>query len=195
MTEQNDTAVNPYDLLQDVDVEWMGKEGPEGIAEASAANYDSDMDKCRIAFQKTREAIDYLRTLDEDTLTQAQRRESVETLSRWQRYTPEEVDGIEPDDYTLSYDPEMESAIEAAIPRIINKALEHDKQRETIPPGKTPETLDDVIAQVEGELASVPPLDFDTISDYLFIFHYVSPGHTLRRLAKHAWDVQHGIEH
>lgn len=150
---------NPFDINEDVDEDWDSN--PD---ESSDQTYDFVINTYRMLFQKTREALNYIKPLNKRLLIEAEKRLIVEVLMGEQR----EISDIEK---------ELEKDL-TGVKR--TWGIVYDK------------TLEGKISRVEKVLLEIPSKDFDKISDYncIMIGSYAS---YLRRIAKHAWDIENRI--
>ena len=149
---------NPFEIDADVNEDW-----DLGIDADSDEGYGLIINIHRLFFEKTKEAITYLGSLNENLRDRSEKMVVVDELMNEQREKSEQ-----------------ERELETLLPKA--------KEEMGI---VIPKSLEETIALVQDSLLQIPPKDFDKISDYndLIIGTYA---HYLRRIAKYAWDIQNG---
>ena len=151
---------NPFDIFEDVNEDWDLKIDPDSDEE-----YKTAISNYRMLFEKTREAISYLKSLNKGSLAEAERRVVVKDLMSGQK---------------------EKSEIERKIQLEIEQLLPEAKKQLGIP---SPKTLEETTKLVEDILLAIPPKEFDVLCDYNGLINDTY-AHYLRRVAKQAWDIQ-----
>lgn len=155
---------NPFDIEEDNDTNWINIDVETTDQEKFDNDYDRILATSRTLYQKTNEAITYLKTADKHTLYKAEQRLLVEELMKQQQYTPQEIE-------------EDKKLHDALISYITSKSI------------TPPKNLEETIALVESDIHTIPPIDYDTLSDYNGVIPHTY-AHYLRQLAKYVWDVK-----
>ena len=152
---------NPFDLYEDTHEDW----DKDISVDLDDVEYEALLSKCRSIFERTQEAINYLKRLNKTLLTEAEKRQTVEKLM---------LEQIEQTDSNKE----------------LEKLFVEYKKTLGI---RYPKNLEEILVKVQKNLLEIPPKSSESYIDYNSLLNY-SHAHYLRKIAKHAWDIQNEIQ-